>query len=233
MQPIDAVLFDFHQTLVDASRSDGWLSDAWVAAGRPGTPEAGLGTQKAAQTKEFLANAWGGTGYSQEVDPTDERDRRPGLVREVWHEMLRRFCPLDEELGDALLATMAKNWIFYDDAIPVLRRLRAHGVKIAIVSNMSIDIRPTIEAQGALELFDAILLSFEVGQVKPEPEIFQTSLDAVGTTADRALMVGDSFAHDGGAALVGVRTLILPRTDTPDHGLDAVLRIVGIAPESA
>ena len=40
-------------------------------------------------------------------------------------------------------------------------------------------------------------------------------------------MVGDSVEDDGGAAHVGMRTLILPRTAGPTHGLEQVLRLVG------
>ncbi len=40
-------------------------------------------------------------------------------------------------------------------------------------------------------------------------------------------MVGDSWQDDAGAAAIGVRTLVLPRTDGPEHGLDLVLRLVG------
>lgn len=39
-------------------------------------------------------------------------------------------------------------------------------------------------------------------------------------------MVGDSWRDDAGAAALGIRTLLLPRTTGPVHGLDAVLRLV-------
>jgi hypothetical protein len=40
-------------------------------------------------------------------------------------------------------------------------------------------------------------------------------------------MVGDNPFDDGGAAVLGVRTFILPRTEGRSHGLDTVPRIVG------
>jgi hypothetical protein len=39
-------------------------------------------------------------------------------------------------------------------------------------------------------------------------------------------MVGDAWQDDAGAAALGVRTLILPRTDDPSHGLELVVRLV-------
>jgi FMN phosphatase YigB (HAD superfamily) len=63
--------------------------------------------------------------------------------------------------------------------------------------------------------------------VKPQPEIFRAALDALEVAPEETLMVGDAWTDDGGAAALGIRTLILPRTRGRVHGLDAVLRLVG------
>ena len=68
--------------------------------------------------------------------------------------------------------------------------------------------------------------SYEVGAVKPQPEIFARA-DLLNMSAGDALMVGDSWRVDARAAAVGIRTLILPQTSGPSHGLEAVLRLVG------
>jgi FMN phosphatase YigB (HAD superfamily) len=39
-------------------------------------------------------------------------------------------------------------------------------------------------------------------------------------------MVGDNPVDDVGAAALGIRTLVLPRTPAPVHGLGLVLRLV-------
>jgi HAD superfamily hydrolase (TIGR01509 family) len=61
-----------------------------------------------------------------------------------------------------------------------------------------------------LDLFDVVILSFEHGVQKPDSGIFRIALDALGVVATEAIMVGDSEAHDGGAASLGVTTVILP-----------------------
>ena len=60
--------------------------------------------------------------------------------------------------------------------------------------------------------------------------MFLTALAALGVDARRALMVGDRASHDGGAAEVGIATLILPPATAvvSSRGLDAVTRLVGI-----
>jgi FMN phosphatase YigB (HAD superfamily) len=47
------------------------------------------------------------------------------------------------------------------------------------------------------------MLSFEVGAIKPDPEIFQTTLTQLGVEAGNAVMVGDSDEADGGARAIG------------------------------
>jgi HAD superfamily hydrolase (TIGR01549 family) len=122
---------------------------------------------------------------------------------------------------------MLETWIPYDDALPTLRALKARGLKLALISNVGVDVRGVLERSGMGDLFDAVILSFEVGAVKPHRPIFERALEALGVTAASALMVGDNAHDDAGAAHLGIRTLLLPRTHGVEHGLELVLRLVG------
>jgi FMN phosphatase YigB (HAD superfamily) len=58
--------------------------------------------------------------------------------------------------------------------------------------------------------------------------MFSLALEALGTGAADTVMVGDRVSHDGGAAAVGITTLILPATKDPDaRRLGAVVDLVG------
>jgi FMN phosphatase YigB (HAD superfamily) len=71
------------------------------------------------------------------------------------------------------------------------------------------------------------VLSFEHGIQKPDPQMFTIALDALDIEAGDALMVGDRVSHDGGAASIGIPTLILPAQHAMQpRGLDAVLRLL-------
>lgn len=225
-EPIEAVIFDFHQTLVDASRSEGWLDDAWRVSGRRGRPEDEWGEQRAGEVKEFLANVW---HLANSVDPHSERDLSRARHQQVWEATLAIVGGIDPDVADALYATMDHHWVLYADAVPTLQELRRHGIRIGLLSNIGIDIRATLVQQSALDLFDAVVLSYEVGAVKPQTRIFERALTQLGVPAERALMVGDSWAYDAGGTEIGLRTLLLPRTHGRHHGLGQVLRLVGAA----
>lgn len=213
--PIRAVLLDFHSTLVDQGQSDAWLD---LAVAHAGSGES-LGPIERAAVLERLDEIW---MHARVIDPRSGRDHSAEAHAAVFHEVMRGHVP--DGLGEALYDVMLDMWQAYDDAAPLLDALRERGVRTAILSNIGVDIRPLLEREGLRA--DAVVLSCEVGAVKPEPEIFAAALEALGVSAREALMVGDSWQDDAGAAALGIRTLILPRTRGPVHGLDAVLRMV-------
>jgi len=134
---------------------------------------------------------------------------------------------MDEALSDALYQTTLDQWTAFEDARPVLEELKRRGRRIALVSNVGVDVRPVLVRGNLLDLFDAIILSCEVGAVKPHAAIFQRTMEALAVMPEQALMVGDNPHDDAGAARLGIRTLLLPRTRGRVHGLEMVLRIVG------
>lgn len=221
--PIEAVLFDFHSTLVDQGDPEAWLDLAWQRAGRASSPTVELGQQGRDDLAGWVNRIW---EHVREVDPLNERDLSPTRHREVYDTLMAQVPAVDADLAHALYECMLETWIPYDDTVPVLTELRRRGVRIALVSNVGIDVRPVLEAAELTHLFDAIVLSYEAGSVKPAAPIFKTALAAIGAAPENALMVGDSPQDDAGAAHIGIRTLILPRTSGTRHGLDLVLGLV-------
>ena len=222
--PIEAVLFDFHSTLVDQGDPNAWLELAWRHAGRAGTARASLGTERADRLAGWVNRIW---EHVLEEDPENERDLSGERHREVYDALMDRVPDVDDDLSAALYEVMLETWVPYDDALPTLRALKARGLKLALISNVGVDVRSVLVRGGMGDLFDAVILSFEVGSVKPQPSIFQLALDALHVKPGRALMVGDNATDDGGAARLGIRTLLLPRTHGVEHGLELVLRLVG------
>lgn len=218
------MLFDFHSTLVDQGDPYEWLDRAWAHSGRAGTPASSLGEQGRDDLAGWVDRIW---EHVREVDPGNERDLSPQRHREVYDALMERVPQVDDELARSLYEVMLETWIPYDDSVPTLTELKRRGIRTALVSNVGIDVRPVVERGGLEHLLDVVMLSYEAGVVKPDAAIFQHTLDALGVPAVEALMVGDSAQDDAGAALIGIRTLILPRTTGTRHGLEIVLRLVG------
>ncbi|KAJ3677357.1 hypothetical protein LUZ60_003081 [Juncus effusus] len=96
-------------------------------------------------------------------------------------------------------------WRLPKGAYETLHDLKNNGVKLAVVSNFDTRLRKLLKDLGASDLFDATVISSEVGYEKPTPEIFQIALDGIGVKASKAVHVGDDEKADkAGANAVGI-----------------------------
>ena len=107
--------------------------------------------------------------------------------------------------------------------IEALRRARAGGVRTALVSNSWGHGRYDREAFP--ELFDAVVISGEVGLHKPQPEIFLLAAEQVGTEPSECVFVDDLRENCAGAEAVGM-TAVLHRG--ADETLDRLEGLLGV-----
>lgn len=215
--PIRGVIFDIHSTLVDQGDADAWLDAALAVVDHP------LTADERATLVAFLDRIWEGARIS---DPQSTRDLSFEDHSRVFHELIAAGPGVDRALADALYDVMLSTWHAYDDTIPTLQALRDMGVRTCLLSNAGVPIRTVLDRDGITPWYDAVVLSYEVGFVKPDVRIFEAALAALGMTASEVLMVGDNANDDGGGTHLGLRTLILPRTQGRVHGLDAVTALV-------
>ncbi len=162
--------------------------------------------------------------FARIEDPDHRRDLSQSANEEIFTRLLRDFT--DEPLASALYSTITESWFVYEDTLPVLDALREQGITTAIVSNMALNLNEILTRMGIPDCVDHVFTSAQLGYVKPNPEIFLAVAEVIGIGPKDLLMVGDNALDDGGAGAVGIRTLILPRTTGPIHGLATVLGVV-------
>ena len=223
----DAVLFDFRGTLFNVEDDPTWVRNAALSIGRA------FSDDEVAETCRRLDETL--TGRPDLKAGLDRCDTSLDVHRGA---LLAWFAAtgLDDELAHAIWARdsddPAANFPF-PDTEPVMRALHEHGKRVAIVSDIHYDIRNHFVLHELDAFVDAYVLSYQHGCQKPDAEMFTRALDALGVSADRALMVGDRASHDGGAAEFGIASYIFPgpfrEGNREPRGLDAVLRLVGIA----
>jgi FMN phosphatase YigB (HAD superfamily) len=129
---------------------------------------------------------------------------------------------------------VADGWVPYSDTEATLEALRGRGLALGLVSNAGFDLRPILDAHGQVELARHATLSFEQGAVKPSPAIFRAALATLDAAPTQTLMVGDHPEADGGAAALGITTLILPMSAPgARHGLARVIEAIGSGTSSS
>jgi HAD superfamily hydrolase (TIGR01509 family) len=216
-----AVLFDFSGTLFRLEEDDSWFAGIEV-------------DQRSVEghvQAELMRRLTAPTGRSVEMDDEQHRnwvnrDLEPHLHREAYLHVLRESGVAQhhaEQLYGKLIDPA--NWTPYPDTAAVLTGLHRQGLRVAVVSNIAFDVRSAFATLGVYDDVDEYVLSFEVGAVKPNAEIFQTALDRLGVAAADALMVGDSEEADGGARALGCSFALvdpLPTAERPDGLVRAV-----------
>jgi putative hydrolase of the HAD superfamily len=137
------------------------------------------------------------------------------------------------ELVELERAELTERVHLYDDTLPVLASLRDRGVRTALISNCSHSTRPVVDRLRLEDVFDAVILSFEAGAMKPDPAIYETALRALDADAEDAVFVDDQPAYCDGAATLGIATRLILRAnedapeDTRGHPVVTDLRWLG------
>ena len=159
---------------------------------------------------------------SEFMKTRDDRDRGRLSTAAAFDRALRScgIEPSDGLVEDLMRRDTEFNYAhtrLYDDTVPFLSWLRAQGVLIALVSNCADSTRGLLEHLGVIPLVDAVVLSCEIGSMKPSPEIYVTALADLGVAAADAVFIDDQPTFCLGAESVGVRPIRIARA-----GVDGV-----------
>lgn len=114
----------------------------------------------------------------------------------------------------------------YDQPGRTLARLKADGYKIALVSNYAHTgvLHDALTRLGIRQHFDKLVVSIDVGYLKPHARIFEAALQALGAAREEAVMVGNDLVCDvSGAKRAGLKTIWTPypRASPPPTHADA------------
>lgn len=122
----------------------------------------------------------------------------------------------DREYQDLYVASLHID----DRTVDVIERLR-RSVRVGLVSNYPCgdSLRRSLAALGIAELFDPVVISGELGVVKPHPRLFEVALQGLGVAPERVLFVGDSWSSDmvGGHAAGMATCHLVGLTSDQDH----------------
>ena len=110
---------------------------------------------------------------------------------------------LRERLMNLYLALSA-----FPEVPPVLRALKAAGLRTAILSNGSPRmLDAAIENAGLAELLDLALSVEEVGVYKPHPKVYQLAVDRLGLAPEGTVFLSSNAWDAYAASAFGLRTI--------------------------
>lgn len=107
-------------------------------------------------------------------------------------------------------------WTRWEEMVPgqisgtvdILAALRRQGYPLAVLSNWSEETHARVYQQFEfLHWFDEVMISGQVGRIKPDPAIFRLLLDRLRRPAEECLFIDDSIANIESASELGFQTI--------------------------
>jgi putative hydrolase of the HAD superfamily len=195
-----AVLFDLFHTLISVP----------MTGGRFGPPMA-----------ETLGMPHEHVELHRRYHDDDVLGRCVGRVRDP-HDIVRQIARgmnpavTDEQIATALAHRRSRIEHALTQVEPrilaALDRLRAAGVKTALVSDAGVDDVEFWDRSPLRPRLDAIAFSFELGIRKPDRRIYEHALRAIGADPKETLFVGDGGSDEHrGARAVGMGAVLVTR----------------------
>lgn len=127
---------------------------------------------------------------------------------EYWRGVAKHAGTMfDDDLIARMVEREIEFWSRYDDRVlAFVDDLRAHGIRTAMLSNLPRPLGERLKTvPGFLEHFDYVTLSYELGIVKPQREIYDDAVGGVGVPAGDCLFLDDRPENIEGAHAAGLQ----------------------------
>jgi putative hydrolase of the HAD superfamily len=202
--PVQAITLDVGHTLIFPHPS---LGEVYASVGR----RHGLNLAAGPMEQRF-ENAW-----------RECQARQTGLIYGTSHEealafwyQVNRTVLADAGLRERELRALVEDlyrtfgqahaWRVNPGLASLLAASRQRGLRLALVSNWDLRLRPLLAELNLVRWANPVLISAEVGCEKPAAELFNLAIRGLGVPADQILHVGDTWTDDVlGASACGMQ----------------------------
>jgi putative hydrolase of the HAD superfamily len=210
MSRIEAVISDFGGVLTTP------LIESYAAVqAASGVPLDALGMAMAAMAERNGSNPL----FELEIGRLSEVDFLDGLGRELSGQLGRPVSMQD--FGQRFFEHLHPN----EPLIAYMRGLRDQGYKLGICTNNVREWEPLWRAKLPVdEIFSVVVDSAFVGSRKPEPRIYEITLERLGVPAQAALMIDDVELNCTAARELGMRAVWFRDTEQAIAEVEEQLR---------
>ena len=125
---------------------------------------------------------------------------------EYWADIGQRLGLNPEQAGEFRRA-MVVSYRLDKEAIAFVRYLRDEGYRTALLSNAPSDTGQLLGGMGIGDVFDVVIISGCEGVIKPDPAIFELTLERLGVAAEEAVFVDDTRENVAAARQIGLRAI--------------------------
>jgi 2-haloacid dehalogenase len=179
--PIKAIIFDFGNVLLE------WDPRNVYKRFFPDDPEGMEQFLKEINFMDWNLQQDKGRPFKEGVALLSEKFPHHSHLIQAYHDHWI------DSVGESIIGT-----------VEILKQLKQAGYPLYGLSNWSAETFPYArEKYDFFDLLDGMVISGEVGHVKPDPEIFQILLDKIGRPTQECLLIDDSLTNIDQAKTMG------------------------------
>ena len=190
-QQLDALVFDYGNTLIEFGHEQVTACDRALSAA--------LGELFGTHDFERLSQMQ----HQERRSPYAADDLREHDLREITRQLVRRVFEVDatdSQLNDLLevrFQAMTAAVRVEQRVLELLERL-ATRFRLALISNYpcSRSINHSLQQHGFDRWLEVVVVSADVGHVKPHPRLFESVTEQLGLKPEAMLFVGDNWLGD-------------------------------------
>jgi len=181
--------------------------------------------------RQQLADRLGMARYDLEElvfhSPSGMRAQRGEISVEQHWENLRQELNLSKEEMPAVREAFWGGDRIDTNLLEDIRSLRPR-VRLGLLSNAFSDLRQVItEVWGFSDVFETLVISAEVGIMKPDARIYHLALDRLAVRPDEAVFIDDFPRNVAGSQALGIPTILFQNRQQAWQELQAWLAQAG------
>ncbi len=127
-------------------------------------------------------------------------------MADYWHDVGQKLTLSDEETVK-LAADFYAGDVIVQDVIEAIRTLRKDGHTVALLSNNSPDLAAIMADLGIADLFNPLIVSAEMGIMKPDAAAYEAALKQLEQPADEVVFIDDNADNITGAQALGIHAV--------------------------
>ncbi len=116
---------------------------------------------------------------------------------------------------------------YNQSSIDLIKQIKATGrYKIGLLSNIGHGwLDDFLPIMNSMNLFDAVILSSDIGIIKPDPKIFELMAEKLGVNTDECIMIDDTPVNIASAINTGMQGVIFDSIDQAKIDLGKLIEI--------
>lgn len=172
----------------------------------------------------------GSLGHLRQLLPSDRRQELNDLSMSSDYGYISRqeyFDKASEIMGMSsaeLEAITTKQHIRNELLVDYLKSMKS-DYKIGLLSNVGSDVMDGLFSPlEQAELFDAVVLSSDIGMTKPNPDIFALTALKLGVLPEECIMIDDLLVNVEGARQAGMKGVVYSTVEQAKRAIDEHVR---------